>query len=128
MLAAPTLVRLGDDPDPLHDRARTFCLSVIKEFYSFDYRPDWHADLDSLLRPAAESQYSAINRGAFWIVTDPENGDIVATAAIKGMGWKPALCEALADRYPQIQQIGSVWRVYVKKTCAAEDWDVASTP
>ena len=31
------------------------------------------------------------------------------------MRWKPALCATLDDRYPDMERIGSVWRVYVKK-------------
>lgn len=54
---------------------------AIAEFYGFAYRPDWHADVDTLLRAG-------------------EGGLIIAPAAIKAMTWKPALCAALADRYP----------------------------
>lgn len=44
-----TLLRLVDQPLPLHRLARQSCLDTIREFYGFDDRPDWHVDLDSLL-------------------------------------------------------------------------------
>lgn len=109
-----TLSRLPDEPTPHHAEARAFCLAVIKEFYGFDYNPDWHADLDGLLLSPEKNQFSRHNRGAFWTLSEPD-GTIVATAGIKGMGWKPKLVEAFAQRYPQPEKICSLWRVYVRK-------------
>ncbi len=116
-IAAPdnlTLDLLSDVPGPEHRAARQFCLDVIKEFYGFDYRPDWHADLDSLLSPAAENHYSAVNRGAFWTLS-ARNGDLIATAAIRHLGWKPNLVTAFAERYSNPEDVASLWRVYVRK-------------
>lgn len=110
------LYRLPDRQGVLHAQARRFCLDVIKEFYGFDYREDWHGDLDSLLLHAERNHYSQTNRGAFWIVSDAESGAIVATAAIKAMFWKPALAAQLGGRYPDIDSVGSVWRVYVHRS------------
>jgi len=60
-----TLSPLRDEPGPQHAEARAFCLAVIKEFYGFDYNPDWHADLDGLLLSSEQNRYSRLNRGAF---------------------------------------------------------------
>lgn len=109
------LYRLPERPGMLHAQARRFCLDVIKEFYGFDYRQDWHGDLDSLLLQGERNHYSRSNRGAFWIAGEAGSGAIVATAAIKGMPWKPALAARLAGRYPNMDSIGSVWRVYVHR-------------
>lgn len=105
---------LSDDPTPQHAEARAFCLAVIKEFYDFDYNPDWHADLDSLLLSAEHNQYSRLNRGAFWTLSDPD-GAIIATAGIRALRWKPKVVEAFSKRYPDPDKIGSLWRVYVRK-------------
>lgn len=109
-----TLALLSNKPGPEHRAARQFCLDVIKEFYGFDYRQDWHADLDSLLLSAVENHYSAINRGAFWTLSEP-GGDLVATAAIRHLGWKPNLVTAFAERYPNPKNVASLWRLYVRK-------------
>ena len=109
-----SLTLLTDAPGPEHAAARQFCLDVIKEFYGFDYRPDWHADIDSLLLPAAENHYSAVNRGAFWVLLDSA-GNIWATAGIRHLGWKPAIAAAFADRYGDGRDVSSLWRVYVLK-------------
>lgn len=109
------LYRLPERPGVLHAQARRFCLDVIKEFYGIDYRQDWHGDLDSLLLHDQRNQYSRSNRGAFWIVSEACSGAIAATAAIKGMAWKSALATQLAGRYPDMDRIGSVWRVYVHR-------------
>lgn len=105
---------LAEQPGEEHPLARQFCLDVIKEFYGFDYRPDWHEDLDSLLRPAAQNHYSAANRGAFWVLKN-DSGDLVATAAIRHIAWKPGVVAAFAERYPDPLKIASLWRVYVRR-------------
>lgn len=114
--AALTTILLTGDPTVRHDAARTFCLAVIKEFYGFDYRPDWHADLDALCGPAAASCYAAQNRGAFWLLNDA-GGDIVATAGLYRLAYKAELAKSLATRYPQLEKVASTARVYVRK-----DW------
>ena len=113
-VAELTLARLGDEPGPAHAAARAFCLSVIKEFYGFDYRPDWHADLDALTLPAARSHFSAANRGAFWTLTTPD-GAIVATTGIKRLAWHPNVPEALPGRYPDLDSVATLMRCYVRK-------------
>ena len=107
------LERLSDQPDARHAEARAFCLAVIKEFYSTDYRPDWHADLDSLTAEPARSWYSAHNRGAFWTVRDTAEA-IVATAGLYHLGWKPHLAAYLAARYPRPDRVPQLVRVYVR--------------
>ena len=109
-----SLLLLTDVSGPVHVAARQFCLDVIKEFYGFDYRPDWHADLDSLLCQPHVNHYSMANRGAFWVLLDNE-GLIQATAGIRHLGWKPAIAAAFADRYGSGRDVASLWRVYVKR-------------
>ncbi len=116
MIEAPrdlTLALLPDSPGESHVAARAFCLDVIKEFYGFDYRQDWHVDLDSLLLPAPQNHCSASNRGAFWTLSDAD-GALVATAGIRRLGWKPLLVSAFAERYPEPEAVSSLWRVYVR--------------
>lgn len=107
------LDRLADRPGARHVAARAFCLAVIKEFYSTDYRPDWHADLDSLTGDPDRSWFSTLNRGAFWVVTG-EDGAVVATAGLYHLGWKPNLAEYLAASYPQPDRVPQLVRVYVR--------------
>lgn len=109
-----SLDRLSDEPGPRHAAARAFCLDVIKEFYGFDYRRDWHLDLDSLTQPAIDDHYSARNRGAFWTLAEP-NGRLVATAGVRALHWKPTLVAAFSVRYPAPDRVASLWRVYVRK-------------
>ncbi|UWU15493.1 GNAT family N-acetyltransferase [Rhizobium sullae] len=105
---------------PLHDeggagaRTRQFCLDVIKEFYGFDYRPDWHGDLDSLLMPPAGNHFSSLHRGGFWIVEN-RRGDIIATTGIRHLGWKPNCAALFSDLYGDGTGIASLWRQYVRK-------------
>ena len=80
-----SLARLEDTPSTAHDAARRFCLETIKEFYGFDYRRDWHVDLDSLLLPAVENHYSGLHRGAFWTLRDA-SGTLLATAGMRHLG------------------------------------------
>lgn len=109
-----TLALLSGSAAPAHVAARRFCLDTIKEFYGFDYNPDWHVDIDSLLRPEAETHYAAPNRGAFWTLSDTA-GDIVATVGVRGLWYKPAIVEAFRDRYTDPGKVGSLWRLYVRK-------------
>jgi GNAT superfamily N-acetyltransferase len=105
---------LPDHPTHQHAEARAFCLAVIKEFYNFDYNPDWHVDLDSLLLSPKQNQYSRFNRGAFWTLSE-RDGRIVATAGIRALRWKPKVVEAFSQRYSAPEKICSLWRVYVRK-------------
>ncbi len=109
-----TLALLPDEPGEQHKAARRFCLDVIKEFYDSDYRADWHADLDSLTQGAAESWFSARNRGAFWTLSAPD-GSLVAAAGLYCLSWKPHLVSAFAARYPRPEQVTQLVRVYVRK-------------
>jgi GNAT superfamily N-acetyltransferase len=108
------LRRLGDVPGAEHAAARTFCLGVIKEFYGFDYRPDWHGDLDSLEKPASQNHFSSFNNGAFWTVIGAD-GRIAATTGIKRLTWHPNVLEALPGRYPQPEKVATLMRAYVRK-------------
>lgn len=106
--------RLPDTFSPLLAEARLFCLRTINEVYGIDHRPDWHADLDSLLGPA--NQYAARHAGAFWTVQD-SRGTVVATAGLLHLSWKPAIPAAFPGRYPAGPDIGALGRVYVRR-----DW------
>jgi GNAT superfamily N-acetyltransferase len=117
------------DPRPPHDlacsplsamtqgereRARRFCLETIGQVYGTDYRPDWHADLDSLPRVPQACWFSPENRGAFWTLSEPA-GEMVATAGLYRLGWKPKLVAAFADRYAAPGDIVQLVRVYVRR-------------
>lgn len=115
MTDAPAGLRLTRPLEETPERraeARRFCLDVIKDFYGFDYRRDWHADLDGLVADDADCWFSAANRGAFWALRNPEDR-IVATAALYTLDRKPALAKAFADRYPDAAAIPQLARVYV---------------
>jgi GNAT superfamily N-acetyltransferase len=112
--AGLTLAQLREDSSRDHAQARQFCLDTIKEFYGFEYRRDWHVDLDSLLLPATANHYSRHHRGAFWILRN-QAGEIAATAAIRHLGWKPNIVTMFPERYPRGEDIASIWRVYVRK-------------
>lgn len=104
-------------PDASRDgraNARRFCLDTIKEVYGTEYRSDWHADLDSLLHPPAQSWFSGENRGAFWTLHSPD-GKIVASAGLYRLMWKPNLVALFADRYPSPADVTQLVRVYVRK-------------
>jgi len=117
MLTPPhglSFFQLSDSPTLRHEDARTFCLQVIKEFYGYDYNAEWHADLDSLLLPTSQNHYSSVERGAFWVLTEPD-GTIVATVGIRALHWKPQFVAAFAERYPNPGKVASLWREYVRK-------------
>ena len=112
--AGLVIERLPEQPCDAHTQARRFCLETIKEFYGFDYRRDWHLDLDSLLLPAAESHYSRHHGGAFWNLRNL-SGDIVGTAGIRHLAWKPNIIAMFPDRYGRGEEVASLWRVYVRE-------------
>lgn len=89
-------------------------MNCIKEFYGFDYRPDWHGDLDSLCKPAAQNYFSSDSRGAFWTLTNPD-GSIAGCGGLYALTWKPQLAVLLESRYPDPAKVASVARVYVAK-------------
>lgn len=89
---------------------RKFCLKVIKEVYGFDYRPDWHADLDSLLNENGE--YSEKQNGSFYVAFDGNR--IVGTIGVKSLLSKPSLLSKF-KQYKDGKDIGSIWRAYVDK-------------
>lgn len=104
---------MPERPSPAHAEARQFCLDTIKEFYGFDYRRDWHVDLDALLLPPAGNHYSRHHRGGFWVLRAPAR-DIVATAGIRHLGWKPNIIAMFPGRYARGADVASLWRVYVR--------------
>jgi GNAT superfamily N-acetyltransferase len=105
---------LPEEPARDYAEARQFCLDTIMEFYGFGYRHDWHADLDSLLLPWVENHYSRHHAGAFWTLRDTV-GDVVATAGIRHLAWKPNIVAMFPQRYARGEEIASLWRVYVRK-------------
>lgn len=113
-MGAARLVALGAGPSPSHEEARRFCLAVIREFYGFDYRADWHADLDALAMGGDSNPYAPHRGGAFVLLRDAA-GDLIGTAGIHRLSWKPALATRLAARYPEPDAVGMVARVYVRR-------------
>lgn len=104
---------LSDAASTAHEAARAFCLETIREVYGIDYRPDWHADLDTLLL-GERSWFSGRNRGAFWTVRD-SGGELVATAGIYDLKLKPATFDRLSERYSEGQTVCQLVRVYVRQ-------------
>lgn len=88
--------------------ARQFCLNMIKETYGFEYRKDWHSDLDSLLDK--NGMYSIYNNGDFVVILDGDK--IVASGGLRDIKTKPELYKQFSSRYKN-KKIGSIWRVYV---------------
>lgn len=90
--------------------ARQFCLEQIKHEYGYDYVPEWHKDLDSLLIKAG--MYSQIKKGFFLaaIVDDK----IVGTIGMRNLKYKAALWKEYSKKL-QSQKIGSIWRTYTAK-------------
>lgn len=107
------LYRLDRAGTAARAEARAFCLRVIAEVYGFPYRPDWHADLDGLLRADAANHYAPVHRGAFWLLRDGA-GASVATIGLKRLSWQPALAAALADRYADPGAVPTLTRSYVR--------------
>lgn len=95
------------------EEARTFCLSVIKDTYGYEYRPDWHADLDSLTQ-GEKSRYNAVNGGAFFIIRN-HDGDIMGTGGVYSMLHKPNFIELFGtSRYGDVSKIACMGRTYLK--------------
>ena len=108
---ALTLTRLEEDSPALADDCRRFCLRIIKLTYGYDYRPDWHDDLDSL-REGEASHYAPGNRGAFFAVRDAK-GNVVGTAGMRGLSYRPIIAALFTRRYPDIERVAFNGRVYV---------------
>lgn len=109
-----SLAQLPEEPSDDHAQARQFCLDTIKEFYGFDYRRDWHIDLDSLLLPPADNHYSRHHAGAFWTLRD-RSDEIVGTIGIRHLAWKPNIVAMFPGRYARGEEIASLWRLYVRR-------------
>jgi GNAT superfamily N-acetyltransferase len=86
---------------------------MIKDFCKIDYRPDWHADLDSLLDASPEGWFSNSSRGAFLTVRN-EQERIVAAGGLYGLQNKPALAIRLQVRYCSAANVCQIVRVYLE--------------
>jgi GNAT superfamily N-acetyltransferase len=106
-----TITQLAPDDYTLGKDCRHFCLRAIKSTYGYDYTPEWHADLDSLCEGDA-CHYAASNRGAFFVLRDPE-GCVAGTAGVRGLGRNPGLAAMFAQRYPDIERVAFNCRLYV---------------
>ncbi|MEM7337321.1 MAG: GNAT family N-acetyltransferase [Actinomycetota bacterium] len=89
---------------------RGFCLDVISEVFGLGYNEVWHADLDRLTQE--HHQYTADVGGAFLVTRDSE-GEVLACGGLRPLMTRPDLAERFADRYPDPEVIGSIWRTYV---------------
>ena len=108
---ALTLTRLEEEDAALAEDCRRFCLGIIKTTYGYDYRPDWHDDLDSL-REGEASHYAPGNRGAFFALRDAE-ANVVGTAGMRGLSYKPSIAGLFTRRYPDIERVAFNGRMYV---------------
>ncbi len=89
---------------------RRFCLSTIAEAFGHGYRPEWHGDLDRL--GTDHDDYAPRRGGAF--VVARSGSRIVACGGMRPLTAKPALHSRFAARYPDLEPIASLWRVYVE--------------
>lgn len=103
----------GSEDRAVYTAAREFCLEMIRDTYAIDYNPVWHADLDSLVKPADDNWYSAANRGAFCVVHDAQNR-LIATGGLHGFSLKPATANRLGHRYPNHAEVCQLVRVYLR--------------
>lgn len=125
------IIQLSSTISPLNKNARDFCLSVIKEFYDVDYRPDWHADLDALVLGEQENWFSRKNDGGFWVQRSSAE-EIVGTAAVHELSRKALLWQRLSRRYGPDARVAQLARVYVRadmrgKGCGSRLSQVAET-
>lgn len=100
-----------DTPREVLEAARSYCLRLIKLTYGYDYRADWHADLDGLLEMRT-SPYAPEQRGAFYILKN-EAGEIVASAGLRALTTRPDILAMAGSRYPTPETVASHWRMYV---------------
>lgn len=103
------LAALGKD---IVVEARLFCLEMIEHYYGISYRPDFHADLDSLLLEGSENWFSPACGGRFWVVQNSKQ--FVATIGIFDLRKKPATRSRLSHRYPDQLQVCQLVRAYVR--------------
>jgi GNAT superfamily N-acetyltransferase len=89
---------------------RLFCLTTIREAFGYDYRPDWHADLDELVDPV--HGYHPARRGAFLVAR--WGGEIVACGGLRSLITSRLLVARFVPRYGDARSVGSIWRVYVR--------------
>lgn len=88
--------------------AREFCLRIIREVYGYEYRPDWHADLDSLLE--TDGIYSSSKQGH--VIVKRRNGQIVGVGGLRNLSTHSASWKRFRKRYAT-GKAGALWRVYV---------------
>lgn len=113
-LASLTLKTLdGSEDRAVYTAARQFCLEMIRDTYAIDYNPVWHADLDSLVKPAEENWYSGTNRGAFCVVYDGQNR-LIATGGLHAFSLKPGTAKRLGHRYQNHAEVCQLVRVYLR--------------
>jgi GNAT superfamily N-acetyltransferase len=89
---------------------RQFCLDVIREAYGYEYNPEWHADLDSLLRP--DGVYSRVQGGYMAVVRGGER--IIGCGGLRALSSNSVYWKRFKERYAD-QNTGALWRVYVDR-------------
>lgn len=108
----PFQLKTDTDPGTLEE-VRAHCLRTIKDAYGYDYRPDWHWDLDSLQNPP-RCPYFAAQSGAFYALKG-ENGDIIGTAAIRGLVTSENILQLYGGRYSNPHEVAYLCRVYIDR-------------
>jgi GNAT superfamily N-acetyltransferase len=88
---------------------RDFCLATIREAFGYDYRPDWHADIDELRLPV--NGYHPDRGGAFLVVR--QDGAMIGCGGLRCLTTSQHLAARFAPRYGDPAAIGAIWRVYV---------------
>ena len=111
----PTGVRLSQwhpSQREFAESLRQYCLNMIQEVYGYDYRQDWHRDLDSLLS-GDQSDYSPNQRGCM-LVLQNEMNEIIGTAGMRGLFTQPKMLERFPIRFKNANTVASNCRMYIR--------------
>lgn len=90
------------------ENVRNFCLQQIKLEYGYEYTPEWHKDLDSLVHER-NGMYSNQNKGVFFFVSDLNK--IIATIGMRNLSYKPELLNLCNEAFGS-KNFASIWRTY----------------
>jgi GNAT superfamily N-acetyltransferase len=88
---------------------QAFCLATIHEAFGYEYRPDWHGDIDQLTEPV--HCYHPARGGAF--VVARVGPSIAGCGGLRPLATHDRLAGRFAGRYGAGREVGSIWRVYV---------------
>lgn len=93
------------------NKVRNFCLSQIKNEYGYDYTPEWHSDLDSILD--GKGMYYPSCKGSFYFAE--EDNVVIATSGFRDLRYKPTNHKLFVDEFKN-SNVGSIWRTYTDRS------------